>query len=817
MNFHKKPPLTYSCQINALFMLKQLHVFFLLGLIVLNAFFTQATAQFANGADVGWLTEMEASGRKFYDNNGVEKDLFDILKAKCINSIRLRVWVNPAGGWNNKSDVLAKAIRAKNKGFRIMIDFHYSDSWADPGQQNKPAAWANHNISQLGTDVYNHTTDVLNALLAVGITPEWVQVGNETNNGMLWEEGRASVNMNNFAQLVLSGYNAVKAVSPTSKVIVHLSNGYDNGLFRWMFDGLKNNGAKWDIIGMSLYPTASNWSTLTSQCLTNMNDMVSRYNKEVMVVEVGMAVSEATACNSFLTDIIQKVKSVSGGKGLGVFYWEPQSYNGWKGYQLGAFDNSGKPTVAMNAFMNSCNQPPSISITSPANNASFTAAATVTINASASDPDGSVSKVDFYNGTTLLGSDASAPYSYTWTNVSAGSYIITAKVTDNGGAVTTSTFTNILVNPGVNKSPLVSISSPLNNTVLSAPANITITATASDEDGTVSKVEFYNGASLLGSDASSPYSFAWNNVAAGTYTFTAKATDNSGAVTTSATITVIVNAAPEISITFPANNMSFDAPATIFITVSATDPDGSISKVEFYNGTTLLGSDVSSPYIFPLDNVPAGTYHYTAKATDNAGAVTTSSIVIVIVNAVPTVSITSPANNSSFNAPASITITAEAGDEDGSISKVEFYNGTTLLGSDASSPYNYIWTNSTPGFYIITAKAIDNKGASISSTGITVTVHEDVSTGMNKINATFDLIIYPNPTSDLIELETSIHLQNRSITILNSLGEEVASEISIAGKSARLNVHELPAGMYILVVRQENYLMQKKNLDCSLI
>jgi arabinogalactan endo-1,4-beta-galactosidase len=190
----------------------------------------------------------------------------------------------------------------------------------------------------------------MNALKTNGITPEWVQVGNETNNGMLWPDGKASTNMANFAQLVNSGYDAVKAVSSTSKVIVHISNGYDNSLFRWMFDGLTSNGAKWDIIGMSLYPSVANWGALNSQCLANMNDMVSRYNKDVMVVEVGMSWDQAAASKSFLDDLIAKTKSVSGNRGLGVFYWEPEAYNNWQGYTLGAFDNSGKPTVALNAF-----------------------------------------------------------------------------------------------------------------------------------------------------------------------------------------------------------------------------------------------------------------------------------------------------------------------------------------------------------------------------------------------------------------------------------------------------------------------------------
>jgi arabinogalactan endo-1,4-beta-galactosidase len=305
---------------------------------------------FAKGADVSWVTQMESAGRKFYNGAGTEQECMLVLKNLGMNTIRLRVWVNPAGGWNNKADVVSKALRAKNLGLRIMIDFHYSDTWADPGQQTKPAAWASQDFATLKTSLVNHTVDVLNELKNNGITPEWVQVGNETNDGMLWPDGKASVNMGNFAQLVNAGYDAVKSVFNSTKVIVHLSNGYDNSLFRWLFDGLKNNGGKWDVIGMSLYPNSTNWSTLNSQCLANMNDMVARYNKEVMIVEVGMSWDQADACYAFLTDLIAKTKLVSGDKGLGVLYWEPESYNNWQSYPLGAFDNSGKPTIALNAF-----------------------------------------------------------------------------------------------------------------------------------------------------------------------------------------------------------------------------------------------------------------------------------------------------------------------------------------------------------------------------------------------------------------------------------------------------------------------------------
>ena len=338
-------------------------LFFLLGFILLilptgckdnnpvtTADTTKTDTTFAKGADLSWITEMEKSNIKFYNASGTAMEATALMKSLGMNSIRLRVWVNPSDGWCNVQDLLVKALRAKNLGMRIMIDFHYSDTWADPGSQTKPAAWTSLNFTDLKTAVATHTTEVLNVLKTNNITPTWVQVGNETGNGMLWEDGKASVSMANYAALTTTGYNAVKAVFPNAKVIVHLNNGYDNSLFRWIFDGLVANGAKWDVIGMSLYPSTTNWSTYNTQCLANMNDMVSRYGKEVMICEVGMSWDSPAIAKSFLTDIIAKTKTVTGNKGLGVFYWEPEAYGNWKSYTLGAFDSTGKPTAAMDAF-----------------------------------------------------------------------------------------------------------------------------------------------------------------------------------------------------------------------------------------------------------------------------------------------------------------------------------------------------------------------------------------------------------------------------------------------------------------------------------
>lgn len=310
----------------------------------------QQTGHLAQGADVSWITEMEASGVQFYNTGGTSVDGMKLVQSLGVDAVRLRVWVNPQNGWCNQDDLLVKARRAKHLGMRLLIDFHYSDTWADPGQQNKPAAWSTLSFSELKAAVASHTTSVLQLLKDNGIQPEWVQVGNETGNGMLWEDGKASVNMANYAALNNAGYDAVKAILPNSKVIVHLQNGQDNSLFRWLFDGLKNNGGKWDVIGMSLYPNKENWEAYNTACINNINDMISRYQSEVMICEVGMSWDEEEVAERWLSELLKAANGIPNQKVLGIFYWEPLAYAGWNGYTLGAFDNNGRPTKVWNAF-----------------------------------------------------------------------------------------------------------------------------------------------------------------------------------------------------------------------------------------------------------------------------------------------------------------------------------------------------------------------------------------------------------------------------------------------------------------------------------
>ena len=311
---------------------------------------------FAKGADVGWLQQMEATGYVFYNDNGVAQDCFQILKDKGINSVRFRVFVNPSAdkvsGHCSKDEVVAMSARAKAMGFRIMIDFHYSDTWADPGKQVKPAAWANHPFAQLKTDVYDHTFEVMNALKINGVMPEWVQIGNEIRGGMLRPDGSTS-NYPQLAQLITSGYKAVKAVSPTSKVIVHLDRGNDSALYRGFFDALTTNGALYDVIGMSYYPywLKQDYTASIGNLTSNMKDMVTRYGKEVIIAEVGGEYTAPQNTYDMLVAVQQAIKSVPQSKGLGVFYWEPEGAKSWSGYQLNAWGDNGKPTKALAAFL----------------------------------------------------------------------------------------------------------------------------------------------------------------------------------------------------------------------------------------------------------------------------------------------------------------------------------------------------------------------------------------------------------------------------------------------------------------------------------
>ena len=357
-------------------MLKKLLKFFIVVFFVCTAFKTTTAnaSTFANGADIGWVNQLESNGITWVNDYGYKEDPLKILKDHGINSVRLRVFVNPPSngllnengttsmlGYCDKNSVVSMAKRAKQMGFRIMIDFHYSDHFADPGKQDIPDAWKNHSLYQLENDVYNHTHEVMTSLAENNIYPEWVQIGNETNSGMLWPQayiwGNGSTpNTYNWTKLINKGYDAVKNVSPSSKVIIHLANGENNSLFRNIFDSLKNSGAKYDVIGMSYYPYWSNisYTDNINALAYNLKDMASRYNKEVMVCEVGGVDSKSADSYNLVKAVINTVESIPNSKGLGVFYWEPCASSSVvpDQYPLGACTEISNKTLKFNDAIN---------------------------------------------------------------------------------------------------------------------------------------------------------------------------------------------------------------------------------------------------------------------------------------------------------------------------------------------------------------------------------------------------------------------------------------------------------------------------------
>jgi arabinogalactan endo-1,4-beta-galactosidase len=317
---------------------------------------TPPPTSFFRGADVSWLAQMEATGYVFYDENGNAADCLDLLMARGINSIRLRVFVHPSSdkisGHCSPEETAVMAARAKAKGLEVLLDFHYSDTWADPAHQTKPATWASVSFAALKDSVYAHTYYTLNLLKQAGVTPKWVQIGNEIPSGMLWPSGHIN-NPQQLAELINSGNQAVKDIDNKIQTIVHIDQGNDNARFRWFYDLMQQNGAQFDIIGASYYPhwLGSDYTVTIDDLGNNLKDMVSRYNKPVMVVEVGGDYWQVANSKDLLIATIGAVKDVPSQMGLGVFYWEPQGAKPWSGYQLNCWQDNGRPSPALDAFL----------------------------------------------------------------------------------------------------------------------------------------------------------------------------------------------------------------------------------------------------------------------------------------------------------------------------------------------------------------------------------------------------------------------------------------------------------------------------------
>ena len=334
------------------------------------------------GADIGWATEYEADGQYFYNKDGERRECSELMKELGLDALRFRVWVDPSkhGNWNGREDLLVKASRARDLGMAIMRDFHYSDFWADPKKQNIPASWSGKSYEEIRELLAEHTRDVLQMLKDNGIKPRWVQVGNETSNGFLWTVrgdqwgdpvpdslGRVTIlesvghlrnNPQQYAGLFAAGYDAVKSVFPKAEVIVHLDNGFDQALYDSNLDTLAKYGARWDMIGMSLYPYWALDSGLETDeeeaithCIENINHVWEKYRTPVMLVETGFEVDESRPevmekGRDQLRRIIRESRAT--GHCRGIFYWEPECRP--DRYKLGAFGSDGRPTAIMDGF-----------------------------------------------------------------------------------------------------------------------------------------------------------------------------------------------------------------------------------------------------------------------------------------------------------------------------------------------------------------------------------------------------------------------------------------------------------------------------------
>lgn len=320
--------------------------------------FNAMPADFIKGADISTLLEAEQHGAKFYNQNGQQQDAIAILKANGVNYVRLRLWVDPqdasgntyGGGSNNLENTIALAKRVKALGLKLLLDFHYSDFWTDPGKQFKPKAWEKMDYPQLKTAIHDYTRDTIARFKQEGVLPDMVQIGNEINGGMLWPEGKSwgqgGGEFDRLAGLLnaaISGLKENLTGGEQVKIMLHLAEGTKNDTFRWWFDEIAKRGVPFDIIGLSMY---TYWNGPISALKANMDDISRRYNKDVIVVEAAYGYTLDNCDNAensfqakeekdggypgtvqgqydYIHDLMQSVIDVPDHRGKGIFYWEP--------------------------------------------------------------------------------------------------------------------------------------------------------------------------------------------------------------------------------------------------------------------------------------------------------------------------------------------------------------------------------------------------------------------------------------------------------------------------------------------------------------
>lgn len=306
--------------------------------------------EFIKGMDISMVKELEYYGAS-YRLNGKKEDLFRLLKKCGTNMVRIRLWPDPydekgnsyGGGGNDLQTTIEIAKRTVESGMDFMLDFHYSDFWADPAKQVKPKVWTDLSGEALETAVYLHTADTLKSLKNQGLVPSMVQIGNEITKGLLWPDGYID-RIESMAALLRAGIRGVKEKCPDAKIVLHLDFGTDNKMYRQWFDRIAPYELDFDVIGMSYYP---HWNGSLALLSDNMNDISSRYNKDVLIAETSIGyTTETFGCKgivysgdheratgypatqggqeAFLRDLYAAVRNVKNARGIGVFYWEPE-------------------------------------------------------------------------------------------------------------------------------------------------------------------------------------------------------------------------------------------------------------------------------------------------------------------------------------------------------------------------------------------------------------------------------------------------------------------------------------------------------------
>lgn len=333
--------------------------------------------QFLSGGDVSEIPQVEAEGGKYF-YKGKQEDPFVLMKKSGWNFVRFRIWNDPEGGWCDKAQTLKLAKRAQAQGLKISLDFHYSDWWADPGKQTKPAAWRNLSFADLEKAVYDYTADVVKSMIDQKTPPVMVQVGNEIVGGMLWPDGKADSNnpeqWQRLAKLLNAGLKAVKDSQGTHRIqtMLHLDRGGDNKVATWWFNKINEQKVSYDTIGLSYYPW---WHGSLKAFEENLNDLGKRYGKDIYVVEVaypwggddrpgphvynGDKIEEGYPQTpegqaNFLKRVIQIIKSIPNGRGKGILYWAPTWISTSKGHSpysnLATFDEKGLALPAVDVL-----------------------------------------------------------------------------------------------------------------------------------------------------------------------------------------------------------------------------------------------------------------------------------------------------------------------------------------------------------------------------------------------------------------------------------------------------------------------------------